>query len=126
MSEKVIPRKCVLRSPFIGDGNAMVLSFHIVVIVADVGPLSGKGPELNRCFVDVDYFSSRVLVRERTSEVSLNFSINVLIPCSWPLQLVIPGFGGLLDRSLVCIGTGARFCLLGRSPIRVLGRSPII
>ena len=58
-------------------------SISLIVIVAEVGPLSGKGPELNRCLVDVDLFLDRGMVRERTSGVPLNLSVDVLVPCSW-------------------------------------------
>ena len=46
-------------------------SISLVVIVAEVGPLSGKGPELNRCLVDVDHFSDHGSVREHTLGVPL-------------------------------------------------------
>ena len=98
---------------------ARILGFPNILrifVLAGVGPLSGKGPELNRClWMRMD----RGPVRGRTSGAPLICSL-VCPECAmlvtWAFSLVWlvrpePGFA---------LRAGARFGLLGRSPFMLV------
>ena len=81
-----------------------------ITVVAEVGPLSGKDPQLNRCFVDVGGFPDLSPVRERTSEV--------LLVC----VLVCPNCAILVTWALVMPSS---VWLIGPEPSLLVGPDPI-